>query len=447
MTENGGNQLAVIADRDKKELEAMISGVCVARPTLKERLTVASAWYFMQLPDSSYGWTANQAMSKFEKLMLVAAHVQLGLMPGMGLINILGNKMYLTVAAAREKALPHVISRRPRACTDDEKEMLGVSPGDRCLALEIVLKVDGQEIETTGYGIIDKEKLDYRSNGKTLPGLGNKKDIFQTLQTRAEKDIYKHHIPMEGFAIEPDPADAYPVLDAEILPQRSRLPSPEAKPIAQVAETAVADSNKKIHREQLDALTNRLIDVVNAAEKKGIALTEITAMLGMNSNTLLQQPLEKIEAAIEAIQDMQPPNKPVAEKPTANEKKRGRPAKEKQEVSYHPLAPPAEKKPIEQSADPIAGARIDVPPQWGDGKNRPRNKAYMLVQLIIGDKKISSQFKAGARELWDRLLYPGDEDIIKQELQMMDGPEPGPTFREFIESRKPLPNIPEGSIG
>ena len=281
----------------RKELEAMVAGIVSGRPNLKDSLTIAAAWYFLQLPDKSYGWTANTAMERSEKMLGIALHLQLGLMPGIGQLYFLGHKWYISTDALREKAKPFITKRTPRPCTTAELEMLGFSSGDKAIAVDFELSFGGESpvVETTGYGIIEKAQLDFRSNGKTNAGLANKKDIFQTLCTRAERDVYKHHIPVSGVSIEPDLIDRTPILEAEIQPVRNRLPSPNAKPIAHVHD----EKNKAT----LDAESVRLRDLM-AAEIANRTDDETQKLCGMTRAELLDLPARRIEAALEVLRDV-----------------------------------------------------------------------------------------------------------------------------------------------
>src|SRR5688500_514726 len=100
-------QTAMVAqERQKKEIQSLIDTVTLFNPDIKDRLTMASVWAFIQLPDSSFGWAGStgQPMPMAAKMLSIAAHLQLGLQPGLGMLFFLGNNLYVSAKAARTKA-------------------------------------------------------------------------------------------------------------------------------------------------------------------------------------------------------------------------------------------------------------------------------------------------------------------------------------------------------
>jgi hypothetical protein len=136
-----------------------------------------------------------------------------GKKPGMGQLYVLGNKLYVSGEGLRHIAntsqnFQWSGSRKVRSLNEDEKIMLDIGPGDRGLAIEQVATIKGKQITCYGYGLLDKNELDARgSNGRAMPGRGSKKDIYQTLVTRAERDIYKHFLPLVGCSVAPEPGE------------------------------------------------------------------------------------------------------------------------------------------------------------------------------------------------------------------------------------------------
>ena len=226
MTEQKTTAVATTPDKNegwRPLMEAIVS----RRPDLKSSLTVAAVSTFMALPDSSFGWTNEEGgMKKEQKALAIIAHLQNDLFPGMGHIYFLGNKLYLSADGLRYKAnnsgrFKFVGKRTLRALNEDEKAMLWWEEGDRAMALEQDILVNGVKIPSVGYAIIEKRDLDYRSkSGFPRPGLGSKKDVYQTLVTRCERDIFKHYLPLEGVSSdEPTKDDVIDVTPEEPVNQ------------------------------------------------------------------------------------------------------------------------------------------------------------------------------------------------------------------------------------
>jgi hypothetical protein len=201
-------------ERMTKDIQALIAAVLVSKPEIKENLTVPAVWQFMQLPDTSYGWVPpgkdkeNVPMPFAAKAMCILTALRVGLIPGNGMMYWLGNQVYIAVAGLRHiantsKEFKWTGPLKPRPLTEDEKLMLDIGPKDRGLAVERDLEVRGQKMTAIGYGILDEKDLSLTQSGYARPGRDGKKNIFQTLVTRAEKDIFKHYLPLEVPA-EPD---------------------------------------------------------------------------------------------------------------------------------------------------------------------------------------------------------------------------------------------------
>lgn len=191
---------------DKYEnLRPILESVTALTPSLKDKLTTAAVSAFMRLPDSSFGWTEkNSAMTVEMKALAVIACLRYGLMPGTGQVYYLGNKLFISAEGKRGIAgKSHDfkwLSRKIRPLTSEEKELLFFEDGDRGLGIDAEIMVRGEKLNVTGLAIVEKSAIEWRNgSGFSKPGLGSKKDIYQTLVTRAESDIYKHYLPLEGM--------------------------------------------------------------------------------------------------------------------------------------------------------------------------------------------------------------------------------------------------------
>jgi len=302
--------LAVSAnDRERKKLMAMIEGMEATRPNLKGRMTVAAAWYYMQLPDKAYGWTDGKKMGDAEKMLTIATTLALDLMPGLGHIYYLGNNLYISTESYREKAKKFIKSRKVRPCSDPELQVLDWKEGDRAIAIDFILAFNDErhDVETTGYGIVEKSQLDYRSkSGMSRPGLGNKKDIFQTLCTRAERDVFKHHIELHGVRIEPDSIDRENMIEARVIDRNTELPS------ARETETVVSQMNKEAETEHSENWKKETVDLllqtITDKMSEGVAVDTIKNVIGDPQELVRSDDVGKMEAAIEAVRDMSPPS-------------------------------------------------------------------------------------------------------------------------------------------
>lgn len=253
----------------QKELQALIEAITVSHPELKERLNVAAIWSFLQLPDSSFGWANNGDMPKAAKCLAIATSLQLGLMPGMGQLYYLGNKLY--VAGEGLRHIAHSTAgfslgdRKIRPLTNDENLMLDVTPGDRALAIEQKISYGGREITVTGFGILERAELDAKgSNGKPMPGRGSKKDIYQTLVTRAERDIYKHHLPLRGVSVGLEPGE---IIDVDVEHEKTDREM-MAKRIADVVSDETLERKKSI----LDKAKREIFDLLDRASAQNVKL-------------------------------------------------------------------------------------------------------------------------------------------------------------------------------
>ena len=267
----------------------VLDAIVARQPDLKSTMTVAAVHAFMQLPDDSFGWTGKKdgpPMSKEQKALAIIAHLQLDLIPGMGHIFFLGNKLYLAAEgmryiANRGSKFRWAGDREIRPLTDDEKEMLAWEPGDRALAMEETALIEGKPIRVRGYAIIEKRELDFRSGNFAKPGLGSKKDIFETLITRAERSIFKRYLALGGVSAD-EPGSREDVMEVVAV----------ETPVNQVAIQAADDLET--------AKTSFLEAASRAGDTRAVEILGEPPEFYLEANA---KDLKKIVAATLALQD------------------------------------------------------------------------------------------------------------------------------------------------
>ena len=219
------SEIALVTDSKKQALEktiqATIDTVLLTIPEVKDRLTVACVYSYLQLPDAAFGWEGKTGnpVSMASKCLVIATCLKFGLVPGMGHLYFLGNKPYLTAdgkkfMAANNPTFKYRGKRSYRAFTDDERAMFCIEPDDMCLVLEQSVLVKGQEIEAVGYGIIGADEL-----GSRKPGLDTKKNRCKTLRTRAINDLLGENLPLDGISQADDPGEV--ALDEKPQPEKA----------------------------------------------------------------------------------------------------------------------------------------------------------------------------------------------------------------------------------
>jgi len=178
-----------------------IEAITLVNPDLRDRLNVAVFDNLLKLPDHAYGWKSKgQKMTLGEKLHLIAMHLKSGLVPGMGHAVYFDGQFYVTTAGARYVSDNNpnwkVIEAKFQPHTPEERAMYGLEDGD--LSIKYVAKVLRYDVPLTveGDGIID---VNERKNNKVWGG--SKRSTIQTLKTRAEREVFKRWLPVNGAVI------------------------------------------------------------------------------------------------------------------------------------------------------------------------------------------------------------------------------------------------------
>jgi hypothetical protein len=206
-------ELSEKAAANQKKMQAMIDAIAITDPKIKERLTVAAAWQFMNLPDSVFGWNAEKkehgktistGPMPFEvKALCVITTLQLGLIPGTGAVTWMGSKIYIGAHARRDLANTgehlFIMGRREhRGFNEFEKRMFGWREGDHDLVIEQPAIFRGNQIVAIGYGMISHEEI-LKGQQYNIKCFLTAKNIGMTLLTRAERDLYTRFNPMRGI--------------------------------------------------------------------------------------------------------------------------------------------------------------------------------------------------------------------------------------------------------
>ena len=199
---NQNNKIVDSPDKDRMDIEikALIETVISRDPSMKGRLNAMAVWNYLQLPDESYGWVDGWkgSMPWRVKVMAVMAHIQEGIEPGYGHLLFLGNSLYMSASYARTKMLqdPDLTgySVKFKALSEEEKETYCIEDGDAVLKCALKGVYCGHEIEWEGIGIIDKEEKNKTDkNGKKMQMFGTRKNLVNTLQTRAVHNLIKYN--------------------------------------------------------------------------------------------------------------------------------------------------------------------------------------------------------------------------------------------------------------
>ena len=287
------NQLAANAEneRQKKEMEALIDTVLLSEPGLKGRLNMQVVWNYLQLPDSSFGWTDGWKgdMPWRVKMLAVAAHLKEGATPGFGQIYYLGNKLYKAADFVRGKAnkdKDFVIMGNPvwKPHTQEERGMFGLEDGDMSCRLAMTVKWKGEIVQLVGDGILGKDELDKRDKkGKPLPGRDTKKNIAGTLKTRAMRDMYKYFYPSD-LPIGGDRAEEIEIVEAERTElQQLEMPRDEFD-LAKTREKIKDENENKNRQDELEQIKDKLARL----HELGLNIKEVSEMTGKNWNEIIK---------------------------------------------------------------------------------------------------------------------------------------------------------------
>jgi hypothetical protein len=169
--------------------------------------------------------------------------------------------------------------------TEAEEKMLDIGPGDRGLAVERDLELRGVKMSATGYGILDADDLKKTDRGYSKPGRGGKKDIYQTLITRAERDIFKHYLPLEVIA-EPDDFEKA----KNVTPKQEHDPGK----IMETHRAQELDANARLEAERVAEMRILFMRTVDDVAKLG---GDVKAIVGRGVDDILTLRYEQIEGA------------------------------------------------------------------------------------------------------------------------------------------------------
>lgn len=190
-------------ESNEKRIRAFIEACILIKPELKDRLTLPACVLYLQLPDTTWGWDAYKEQGKpmplEYKFACLMPTITNGLTPGD--IIWLGNRPYARADAYRAVAkrdLVPVTGLKYRPLTDDEVKMYAI--GEKDMALMVEQQVfDGKNSYTIeGLGIIgaDESQPNHKGNYKVARELV--RDRAQFVRTRAERDMYRRAVTIQG---------------------------------------------------------------------------------------------------------------------------------------------------------------------------------------------------------------------------------------------------------
>lgn len=287
---NQNNKIVNAPDKDRMDIEikALIETVVSRDPSMKGRLNAMAVWNYLQLPDESFGWVDGWkgGMPWRVKVMAVMAHIQEGIEPGYGHLLFLGNSLYMSASYARTKMLqdPNLAgySVKFKPLSQEERETYCIEDGDAVLKCVLKGIYDGHEIEWEGIGIIDKdEKNKTDKHGKKMQMFGTRKNLVNTLQTRAVHNLIKYNyetsIPMAPAKEE---VDELKKTEEEALKQLKFIDSGSD-------EIDRSRTIEKIKTEEEEAnkasLFNDIADIIRDLNKGGMSEKEIKATYNITS--------------------------------------------------------------------------------------------------------------------------------------------------------------------
>lgn len=385
---------------EEKMLEAMIDAATLRDPKLRDVLTKAAVWQYLQLPDDSFGWSARidgkpVPMPRQAKSLCIITTLSIGLMPGLGHVLWLGNRCYVTA-----EARSHAINQSPdvvrigelllRPFNDAEKEMFAIEKGDMHCFVQQLVRFKGAEYIWSGHGIIGGEEFDkVGRDNRRMPGLQSKKDAAQTLKTRAIRDMERRNFPLGGLL---DSADAPEVDYSTTIDINTSQPK---------AENSEVDANRlraeTISKAQTDEARARFKGL---RDRAAFVNGNIDSILGENAFEIYTSATaEKLHDASDVLEHW------LAEY-------------ERPDPEPTPPKPPKVAKPVTEKPAPAAAAPTpvtDTPPKRGRGRP-PKNPQPAIPK--IEDQKVI--FEAEAPKVED---VAADENI-DQEREPWDSGEP-----------------------
>jgi hypothetical protein len=299
-------QLATTENK-KKEIQAFIDTVVMDTPSLKDRLTVAVAWNYLQMPDKSFGWTTAEKMPQQNKLMCIAAHLQAGAKIGYGHIYFLGNKLYQSADFVRSKAasdpewkmcgdakfIPH---------TPDEKAMFGLGEKDLSCKCLIEVEYKGKVFTAQGDGIIGADEL---SGNKV--GFSTVKNRAMTLKTRAMRDLYSRFYPTHGVPVAPDDSEEQQMREQTFTQQvqvvkENQTEESRAEVRSNIIEAQEVKADDAIAKQKKKQQLEILEKIKENAKIKGIQLKKLWELAACKTQAEFLE-LENIADALETMSD------------------------------------------------------------------------------------------------------------------------------------------------
>ena len=424
----------------ERDIKGMVESVLLSDPTLKDRLTMSAVASYMRLPDNSFGWAQGE-MPWPAKVLAVTTCLKLGLLPGTGAIYFLGSSLYISTAAARTRANsdPNWIYKSIKYMPLDEfeKQAYLIEDGDIAIKLCATVIKGGHEVELEGIGICGKEEI--KNNkvwGYAAHNGFSKKNLIQTLRTRAEKDLLKRYYPIGGVTI----ADSTDPEVIDVTPEREKLPTtPEGR---KERFESVMQFHKENDKDLVNAKTN--LDETLRTAFAHFAESEIVEMLGVSIDEM--QTCTDIDRVItatcilrDAIDDRETnPNNTktnLAGETTETQKRgRGRPKKEVEEGNS-PVVEQAQPLPMQNR--PVAkneGLNIPPPESEFDGDSQQLQSSDVKVneygqdiaalntikRLLNHPKYTNPALKIQLTKLTAKKLLPGDSVEIAQGARMAE---------------------------
>lgn len=393
---------AIIA---QKTLKAMIETIVMSDPSLEVKLSVAAAWQYLQFPDSTFGWlpkdkdNAATPMPLQYKIACIIPTIIHRLQPGH--IRWIGNGPYVMAEGWNEKFNSTVKKRsgqRWRDFTAEERKMFQIADSDMVAVIEQDVSIDGVDITISGYGVLGADEMKANQWGKHKVATQLTRDKMQFTRTRATRDMIRRNISISGL---PDADDA--VVDTvNVTPQSMTESFFDNK---KAADKANAEAEAQ---EAKDDAMKRFGPVVFKFAALGGLFGQI---FGMNADAFLHHATaEKIQDAIDIMDDWIKENTPPPEPPAKAEK------------------PKAEPKPEAVKAAPVANAPTPQPAEKPRGRGRPPKVKEEKVETVAAAVTIISQGEVDIEEMdlsldaspEPELVHPENEGLDEQTISAAD---------------------------
>lgn len=273
------------------ELMSLLETVYLTNPGLKGRLNVHMVKSYLELDDSSFGWTGSGAAMPWKiKTMLVVAHFKVGAQPGFGHVLYLGNKIYISADFVRQLMFSDQALIRKSTkffpLKSDERAMLGVGPEDLATRVQMIVNFRGEEAIWEGYGVIGQDELGTVSaKGWKKPGMDSRKNIQNTLQTRALANLAKYNYPTV-IPVAPDLLEEMKIKEEDpkiFQAQQSLLQCADESDRKETRLKLKEREHLDRHEASLKEARDRLIELCGEIKTKGIAAESIQKALGIES--------------------------------------------------------------------------------------------------------------------------------------------------------------------